>query len=204
MKTTEITKQNFENLLDWLDPDRERAGRRYEIIRERLVRIFNARGCFIADELADETIDRVVGKVGDLSKTYRGDPALFFYGVAKNVFLEYTRRPKFEELSPSLKNVEITPDESNGHQECLEKCLEKTALEQRNLILAYYEGRGQERINRRKQLQIELGISSEAVRVKALRIRLVLQNCVLKCMDGGFSLKRLGPNSHIEVAVHNG
>ena len=183
MKTTEITEQSFENLLAWLDPDRDRAGRRYEAIRERLVRIFSARGCFAADELADETIDRVTRRAGDLANTYSGDPALFFYGVAKKVFLEYTRRPVPEELPRNLKEKAAPPDVDEQHS-CLDKCLEKTTFEQRKLILAYYEGAGQERINGRKRLQAELGLSSEALRVKALRIRLSLQGCVLKCLQG--------------------
>lgn len=183
VRTTEITEQNFESLLAWLDPDRERAGRRYESIRERLVRIFSARGCRTADELADETIDRVSRKAADLTAGYSGDPAAFFYGVAKKVFLEYTRRPPAEQLPSDVRARENDRDEDDeDRHECLDKCLDKTVPEQKSLIVAYYEGSGQARITKRKQLQSDLGLTSEALRVKALRIRLSLQQCVTKCL----------------------
>ena len=53
-----LTQELFDTLLDWLDPDRERAGHRYETIRLRLIKIFTSRGCPEAEELADETINR--------------------------------------------------------------------------------------------------------------------------------------------------
>lgn len=55
----------FEQLLAWLDEDRELAGKKYEEIRFRLINLFIARGCRISEELADKTIDRVARKVKD-------------------------------------------------------------------------------------------------------------------------------------------
>ena len=40
-----MTPEEFEALLAQLDPDRERAGERYETIRRKLVRLFEWRGC---------------------------------------------------------------------------------------------------------------------------------------------------------------
>ena len=81
-KEWDLTQENFDQLLAWLDPNREQAGRRYEDIRRKLVKIFVSRGCIIAEELADETINRVAMKVHEIVDTYTGDPALYFYGVA--------------------------------------------------------------------------------------------------------------------------
>ena len=58
-KDWELTPQAFNQLLDWIGPDRETAGKRYEEIRLRLIKIFTARGCHIPEELADETFNRV-------------------------------------------------------------------------------------------------------------------------------------------------
>ena len=39
-----LTQELFDTLLDWLDPDRERAGQKYETIRLKLIKIFTSRG----------------------------------------------------------------------------------------------------------------------------------------------------------------
>ena len=56
-------KDPFDELLEWLDPDREKAGRRYEAIRAGLIRMYVARGVSDAEYYADETIDRVARKI---------------------------------------------------------------------------------------------------------------------------------------------
>lgn len=182
-RRAEITQDNFEQLLNWLDPSRETAAVKYESIRTRLIKIFHARGCFAAEELADETIDRVTKKSARLASSYSGDPALFFYGVAKKVLLEFSRRPRFEELP---RNITSKPDEKTDDQyaDCLDGCLSRLEAGHQRLVLDYYEGEKQEKINRRKRLQSELGISSEALRVRVLRIRAGLQKCVMSCVRG--------------------
>jgi len=81
-------------MLDWLDTDRERAGSKYEAIRLRLIKIFTCRGCQAAEELADETINRVIARIVEIANGYQGDPALYFYGVAQKVFLEDARKSR--------------------------------------------------------------------------------------------------------------
>ena len=84
-----LTQDAFDTLLSWLDSDRDRAGTKYETIRLRLIKSFTCRGCWEAEELADETINRVVSRVPELAGEYRGDPALYFYGVSQRIQLEY-------------------------------------------------------------------------------------------------------------------
>ena len=77
-----------------MHPDRDQAGQKYEDIRRRLIRIFIHRGCITAEDLADETINRVARKVREVRDNYNpgDDPALYFYGVARNVYREYLKR----------------------------------------------------------------------------------------------------------------
>jgi len=180
--TAQIGAEDFERVLEWLDPDRTVAGEKYESIRKRLIKIFQARGCHVAEELADETIDRVTMKARVLAQEYHGEPALYFYAVAKRVFLEFTRKPKSEELPESLARTDGGDARRHEYQVCLERCLAKLPADQCALIIQYYEGEKQEKINRRKHLQEKLRISSEALRVKALRIRSALRKCVLRCV----------------------
>src|SRR5882762_2150995 len=92
-----ITQEAFDGLLGWLDTNRDQAAQKYEKIRTRLIKIFICRGCGEADDLADETINRVTAKVDSIANSYTGDPALYFYGVAQKVHLEYLRsRPALQ------------------------------------------------------------------------------------------------------------
>jgi DNA-directed RNA polymerase specialized sigma24 family protein len=181
----EIGRTEFEKLLQWLDIDPETAGREYERIRTRLIRVFNARGCLMAEELADDTIDRVARNADRLLNTYEGEPALYFLAVARNVFLEYSRRPRLEELPAVL--VQAEPEEGDeSRYECLSKCLEKLPAKQHEMIVGYYDGVKRAKIDRRKQLVALLGTTSEALRVRVLRLRVVLQKCVKSCMETNF------------------
>ena len=84
----EVTREKFASFLEWLSPDHDRAGEEYERLRFRLCTFFSQRRCSFADELADETINRVILKVSE-EKIENKIP--YCYGVAKNVFRESLR-----------------------------------------------------------------------------------------------------------------
>ena len=63
MDTSSLPPDDFEKLLRWLDPDRDKAGEKYEKIRHRLIRIFSARGCWEPEELFDRTTDIIISKI---------------------------------------------------------------------------------------------------------------------------------------------
>jgi DNA-directed RNA polymerase specialized sigma24 family protein len=178
--------EKFEKLMSWLGPDRESAGSKYESIRVRLVKIFYARGCHQAEEMADETMDRVTKKIDNLLDIYEGDPALYFYAVAKNVLLEFSRSQRFTELSENLSDTPADEgDQEDDSFECLEKCLRELTETQRGFILEYYTGDKRDKIDRRKNLSESLGISDKALRIRAYRIRDVLRKCISLCLENG-------------------
>lgn len=180
---TDISQDSFEELLDWLDTDREQAGRKYESIRSRLINIFYARGCHTAEELADETIDRVARKVKTLHESYRGKPAVYFYAVAKKILLEYSRQPKPAEL-PAVIVYEKSSDENvEIYHDCLENCLQTFLPVQREFIRKYYREEKRAKLELRKKMEQELGISSEVLRIRAFRMRKILQKCVITCIE---------------------
>ncbi len=185
-----LTQDAFDTLLDWLDSDRDRAGRKYESIRLRLIKIFTCRGCHEAEELADETINRVIARVVKLASGYEGDPALYFYGVSQKVHLEYLRKahsqpinlPFATEGSQITQAIDLTSD-IEPEYECLERCLEHLPADNRKLVLEYYQQEKHAKIEHRKLLATELGIAVNALRIRAHRIRLVLQQCVRDCIE---------------------
>src|SRR5207244_7917439 len=85
----EVTREKFASFLEWLSPDRDRAGEEYERLRFRLCTFFSQRRCSFADELADETINRVIMKVSE-EKIDNKIP--YCYDVAKNVVREWFRK----------------------------------------------------------------------------------------------------------------
>lgn len=190
-----ITQESFDGLLCWLDANREQAAQKYEKIRIRLIKIFACRGCGEADYLADETINRVTVKVDSIASSYSGDPALYFYGVAQKVHLEYLRsRPVLQEPLDSgrePRSINVTESDTDIEQEyiCLDRCMDQLPRESRHLVLEYYREEKRAKINRRRKLADELGIAVNALRIRAHRIRLQLQQCVQSCLQESMPLK---------------
>jgi hypothetical protein len=60
--------------------------------------------------------------------------------------------------------------------------MDSLSEENRYLLLKYYGAEGGSKIDQRKQLAEELGIAANALRIRAYRIRLGLQQCVEKCI----------------------
>jgi DNA-directed RNA polymerase specialized sigma24 family protein len=176
-KEWELTPEAFARVLNWLDQDVARAGEKYEEIRATLIGIFVCRGCSMAEDLADETIDRVIRKLDAIKENYLGDPARYFFGVAQMIHLEYLRRrPESVDL-PAASGLDYIQQD----YDCLDKCLGQLTLENRHLIEIYYQDDGPSKMSNRKALAHSLGISPNVLRVRAHRIREHLRKCVEEC-----------------------
>lgn len=176
-KDWSLTQESFDQLLAWLDPERERAGRKYEEIRRKLIKIFLNRGCQTAEELADETINRVAKRVVDIAPTYSGDPARYFYGVAQKVLREYLRKPPVAIALPAASAAE-----REAEYQCLEECMEQLSPQNRDLVLRYYQADKRTKIENRKELAQRLGIPLNALRIRACRLRATLLECIQQCL----------------------
>jgi DNA-directed RNA polymerase specialized sigma24 family protein len=177
-KSWVLSQESFDALLKWLSPNRDEAGRIYEEIRLRLIRIFTARSCSEAEDLADETMNRVASKLPEIGGRYSGDPALYFSAVANNVHLEFLRRKP-------LAHIPVVVDDSADMEDrfrCLEECLGALSAENRDLVIQYYHDERQAKIDHRKLLARRLGIVPNALRIRACRIRASLLKCVEKCL----------------------
>ena len=177
-----ITKELFDALLDWLDPDRNKAGQRYETIRAGLVRMFVSKGISDAGYSADETMDRVMRRLPEIRASYVGDPARYFHGVARNLILEARRKKEVvTEVLPECLTKE--PDRSDA-SECLSKCLKQLPRDKQEFILDYHLYHGHAKIEHHRQMAGELSISEGALRTRAHHLRVSLEKCVLQCIDG--------------------
>jgi DNA-directed RNA polymerase specialized sigma24 family protein len=194
-----ITREAFERMLTELHPDSERAGEQYEKIRQKLVKLFEWRGCAHAEECADETFNRVAQKICEGVSIWSDDPYSYFHGVALNVLHEYWRRAEraaktLEEVA-QIQGLSADPEDLLLREmerlkkerlfECLNRCLQKLPPESFHLITQYHQGEEVLDKARRKELALSLGIPINALRIRAYRIRAAVEECVKKCLERG-------------------
>jgi RNA polymerase sigma factor (sigma-70 family) len=183
-----VPPESFNEILTWLDPDREVAGAIYVQLRHDLAKVFSWNHCSDPEGLTDEVIDRVAKKVHHLRQTFEGDPRLFFYGVARNLIKEAPKKIKtqvpLDDLDLPATLVTETGDETaQMREECLHSCLQELSKDKRELILAYYAKEKQAKIDHRVELARRLGTSVETLRVRVYRIRGTLEQCIERCLD---------------------
>lgn len=180
-----LTKEAFANFLGCLDPNPERAGEKYEALREALVKFLDWRGALFPDELVDETFNRVARKL-DEGETIRDVPT-YCHGVARLVFLQSLEHPgnkrvELEDLPPiAIPEPEPEPDLNDARRKCLNRCLSQLPAENRELITAYYRKEKRQKIDHRVLLAEKLGITLNALRSRAQRIRDKLERCIMRC-----------------------
>ena len=182
-----IPPESFEEILAWLNPDREVAAFMYVQLRHDLSKMFMWRGLTDPEGLTDEVFDRVARKVQGVRPTYEGDPRLYFRAVANNLIKENFKQIKthvsLEGLDlPKQQETEVQ-DETEDIEECLQSCLQELSSEKRKLILAYYAKEKQAKIDHRSELAQSLGVSVQTLRVKVHRLRASLEECIERCLE---------------------
>lgn len=176
-----IPKEPFDELLDWLDSDRENAGRKYETIRTGLVRLFISHGISDGAFYADETIDRVIKRLPEIRPTFVGDPARYFTGVARNVVREAMRNREI--LPEEMPEGSTEPIDENEMLDCLKECLKDLPQDRQELILDYHLYHGRAKVELHREMAAELSITEGALRTRAHHLRVSLEECVLKCLQ---------------------
>jgi len=185
----DLTQDAFDKLLAILDEDRNAAGRKYEVIRRKLQKFFECRGCAIPNDLADQTINLVARRLAQGQVITGDEPARYFYGVARNVIRDYWRR--LSRCSESIECLSSTynPGEdpaetaqrsierhiSDRRLERLEVCLRALTDENREAILKYYDCEGSSKISGRRMLARQMGLHSNALRLRVHRIKMKLK-----------------------------
>jgi DNA-directed RNA polymerase specialized sigma24 family protein len=179
-----LTKTAFDCLLAALDEDRERAGEQYEWLRRKLVRFFEWRGAPNAEDLSDRTLNVAARRLAE-GEAIR-DMSNYCLGVARNLLLDQAREQRREQAG-SVDPVFLHPAADDPEQpdlcQCLEHCLAELPAESRRLLLVYYGGDKRAKIDARKTLAAERGISMNALRILAYRLRARLERDVAERME---------------------
>lgn len=170
----------FDDLLAWLDPNRETAGQRYEVIRAGLIRIFVSKGFSDAEDLADMTILRVTRKLPEIEGGYVGEKERYFHGVARNIVRE--RRRRKEVATGKIPERTTRPTNTSDSYDCLLECLKPLPSQKRELILDYYLYEGKDKAEHHRRMAEELEISVGALRTRGHHLRRDLEKCVRQCV----------------------
>ncbi|HVS81665.1 MAG TPA: hypothetical protein VHE60_08005 [Pyrinomonadaceae bacterium] len=187
-----LTAPAFRRLLAWLDESSGSEGQTYLEMRRRLVAYFDRKGCSAPDELADETLNRVARRLEEEGKIESETPAKYCYTVARFVFVEYLRETQkgtvaLDEIRRQRHGNDSTAaavdDDKEKMLDCLERCANKLEPSNRELITRYYVGRERVKIENRRSLAEELGITMNALAIRACRIRDKLEACVRQCAN---------------------
>ena len=185
----ELTAEAFGLLLARLDADETVAAGKYEELRLKIIKFFVwQRDCAEseADALADETLDRVSVKLA-CNVEIRNVNA-YALEVSRFVWLEYIRRKKEIGYGDDLPEIAVLPEtaeQSDWRLACLRKCLTEVSPNEsdRHLIIGYYGAgeTGEKNKIQRRNLAEKLGLTMNALKVKACRLRGRLERCLNDC-----------------------
>jgi DNA-directed RNA polymerase specialized sigma24 family protein len=196
------TREAWDKFLSLLGPDYDVAADKYEGIRRRLIIYFEGRKCQRAEDLADKTITRVIKRNYD--GVHIDDVIRYSYGVARIVRLEDLEIVRKEDCvrHELLRGGSVFVDPKDPYDEndlryaAFEQCLEKLSAANRIFILNYYEECGRAKIDNRKSLSDIMGISQNAVTLRAYQIRKKLEKCINSQLKQRARMKQVKRDSH--------
>jgi hypothetical protein len=153
----------------------------YERLRTRLLAFFRCRFPVQADTLADQALDRLARRLSDGTAVDSLDR--YVLGIARLLVLEEENRQRKERLGAveAMHDLELDRWEAqiDPAVPALRACLASLGQEGANFILEYYAADdGPSRIARRQCMAETSGVSLNALRNRALRLRLSLEKCV--------------------------
>src|SRR5262245_8661224 len=144
-------------------------------MHRRLRAYFARKGCATPDDLADETLTRVARRLDEEGSITGVTPAHYCYITARFVLLEHLRSPERgrRPLTADVRQPTARADEDTREQDLvrLERCLDGLDPRDRELILAYYAGDRSGRAAARRNLAVTLGLSANALTIRASRLR---------------------------------
>ena len=182
---------SLEALLTRLEASGESGAVGYEVLRRRLVGFFRLHFAWRADELADIALERLARRLHEGTEV--DHVAAYALGIARHVAMETQAKEQRQRLAGAQwaravadeASVESAPEHDPALL-ALAHCLNGLAAAESQFILAYYaQDGGAARISHRHQLAESLGLTENAARNRALRLRARLERCVERQLAAG-------------------
>jgi DNA-directed RNA polymerase specialized sigma24 family protein len=189
-RRSELTREAFEAFLLRLDPrGRDRAGEKYELLKQKLRLFFRqrlwSRGDVCIDVCVDETLDRVARNVAAGEKIAHLNA--YVSAVARNVLYEAIRSPQTTEVDPDSSHPATAEQEEdlthNRMMECLEGCLSELPRSGRTALLDWYREKGRKKKAIHQRIRDRFRTSASGARTRVFRTKLVLRRCVEDCLN---------------------
>jgi DNA-directed RNA polymerase specialized sigma24 family protein len=175
-----LDKDSLNDLLRALHANRDEASHQYQALRERLIRFFQWNQTDTPEELADETLDRLARKLHQPAEQIQ-DPVRYAVGIAKLLLQEQRRKSiRRQKALAELQQQSLEADRREQDRtlqreraDLLQQCLQSIPPQSRELIFRYYDA--EQSAEHRQQMARSYGISLNALRNRALRIRADLE-----------------------------
>jgi DNA-directed RNA polymerase specialized sigma24 family protein len=176
----------FNRLLARLHSDREQAAGECRRLHERLTRYFEWNGGEDPAALADQTLDRLeegIAKSGEDGAIQH--VTAFALGDARLLLKEDARKRKRDSDAGQAWNSlgqDPASEEKERMDAALGFCLSHLPAEQRRLIESYYV-LGENKARSHEKLAMRYGITVNALRTRALRLRKELEAAVARYLE---------------------
>jgi DNA-directed RNA polymerase specialized sigma24 family protein len=177
--------------LSLLDSDPPAASDKYSELSRGLVRYFEWNRCFEPEDMAQETLLRGFRRLREGASITIGDPRGYFWGIAYNVLREGWKPPR--EVSIEDRDFPVADSEfrrlNRAEQSIfLRECQDALDAKEKEMLIAYAEGRGAEWGGRN-------GIEPGALRLRIHRLRQRLERQATGAWE--IKTKRGGSFRHI-------
>jgi len=167
--STELTREAWNQFLRALAPEPSEAGSRYEQLRTGLIALYRWRELPWPEDLADQALDHAACQLG-LGAGLRADLGVYLQGIAHRIGDEARQRRRAQAIDAATLPDALRADPDDPLPR-LCRCLDDLPRRDRKTLLEYETGTGYERVRRRKALAAELGIPTNALRVRVHRLR---------------------------------
>jgi DNA-directed RNA polymerase specialized sigma24 family protein len=174
----QLTQESLDRLLVALHPNQEIAVARYQRLHGRLVLFFMRYRFSLPEDLADEVINRLAGKLVNGGSITNMEA--FALGMARMVaYEEQARRSReqrgYKEFERNRLNTEHTSYEREVVLETMQQELNSLPPTGRKMLEQYHDGRGEERIRVRQRLAEEMGVTIGTLRKRVFDIQSLLR-----------------------------
>jgi hypothetical protein len=191
-----------DRLLRYFDSDPVVASEKLLRCRQKLVRRFSAERCHDPEDLANETLQRVLQALERDEKQLTTRIEAFISGFATNILRESRRRPihkedPLDDLSPareprtvSIQELLLAFSEEEDLRRCLKRCLDELHPSDLKILIPYYDAGPGEKLKKvREGMALSLGLTSSQLRKRAFNLRTKLETCIKNCLDPGTKIK---------------
>jgi hypothetical protein len=172
--------QHFDRLLTFLSEDPEEAGRLYMLLHQKLEGYFRFNGLGDPGAAADEALDRAARRIAE--GTEIPDINKFCIGIARFIVMEeWRKRNRESDAFSKFAEPQSVSEADLNYLQLMKECFNQLPANDRELLNSYCTGPGgRSRAEYRRKLADRLHMTVTAMRIRVMRLRQGLEDCVKK------------------------